>query len=83
MVPPLPAALSPILYGHQRRVSADEPSYASAMEPSTARRPRASSQVVRTPLAPATPLKGILKTGEGANRRSICVADVIISIDYL
>jgi hypothetical protein len=79
MVPPLPAAFSPPLtasrpsttHRHRRQESADEPGYASAMEPSAARRPRPSSQVVRTPLAPATPLKGILKTGEVPTRRSI------------
>ena len=79
MVPPLPTALSPPLtasmpsttHRHRRQESADEPGYASAMESSAARRPRPSSQVVRTSLAPATPLKGILKTGEGADPRSI------------
>ena len=91
MVPPLPVALSPPLtdwplpfesktHRHRRQASADEPGYASAMESSAALRPRPSSQVMRTPLAPAPPLKGILKTGE-STRRSICVADVIISID--
>src|SRR6267142_2105570 len=53
---------------HRRRHhgSTDEPGYSSSLEPSSAApRPRPSSHVVRTPLAPAPPLKGILKTGEG------------------
>ena len=87
MVSPLPGGLSPPLrafrppmtHRHGRQVSADEPGYASAMESSAVLRPRSSSQVVRTPLASVPPLKGILKTGEGADRRSICAADVIIS----
>ena len=69
---PLPAALSPPLtasrswatHRHRRQEFTDEPGYASAMESSAALRPRPSFQVVRTSLAPAPPLKGILKTGE-------------------
>ena len=72
---PFPAALSPPLttsrpstiHHHQFQESTDEPGYASAAESSAARRLWPSSQVVRTPLAPTTPLKGILKRGEGAD----------------
>jgi len=61
--------------------SLPSPMALSPLESSAALRPR-PSQVVRTPLAPATPLKGILKTGGGAHPKIHCVADVIMSIDY-
>jgi len=90
MVPPLSMALSPpqtaprpsTVHRHRRQESADESGYTSALEPSARPRPRPPSQAVRTPLAPAQPLKGILKTGEGADPKIHCVADVIIPIDY-
>jgi len=90
MVPPLPMALPPPLtaprpstsHRRRRQESADEPGYTSALESSAALRPRPPPQVVRTPLTPAAPLKGILKTGEGADPRIHCFADVIILIDY-
>jgi len=75
MVPPLQMAISPpqtasrpsTTHRHRRQESADEAGYTSALEPSAVRRPRHPSQGVRTSLVPALPLKGILKTGEGAD----------------
>lgn len=90
MVPPLPMASPPPLtapkpstsHRYRRQESADEAGYTSALESSASHRPRPPPQVVRTPLAPAPPLKGILKTGEGADPKIHCVADVIIFIYY-
>jgi len=48
---------------HRRYGSTDEPGYSSSLETSAPLRPRPTSQVMRTPLAPAPPLRGILKTG--------------------
>jgi len=76
MKPSIPTAKSPPLatprppMTRHRRASTygstDEPGYSSALETSAPLRPRPASQVVRTSIAPAPPLKGILKTGGGA-----------------
>jgi hypothetical protein len=50
--------------------STDEPGYSSSLETSAPLRPRPASQVVRMPLAPTQPLKGILKTGGGADPKT-------------
>jgi hypothetical protein len=57
---------------HQHRGCTDEPGYSSSLEYSAAPRPRPrpTSQVVRTPLEPGPPLRGILKTGEGVDPKS-------------
>ena len=62
--PPL-ATPRPPTTQHRRYGSTDEPGYSSSLETSVPPRPRPrpTSQVVRTSLAPAPPLRGILKTG--------------------
>jgi len=96
MRPPIPIAISPppvaprpstnprqpTTHRHRPHGSTDEPGYSSSLESSSsaARRPRPTSQVVRTPLAPmAAPLKGILKTGTSessvASRASLIQQD--------
>lgn len=73
MKSPIPIAISPPqatprppTTRHRRSSTygfAGEPGYSSSLETSASLRPRPTSQVVRTPLAPAPPLRGILKTG--------------------
>src|SRR5216684_9001550 len=56
---------------HRRYGSTDEPGYSSSLETSAPPpRPRPTSQVVR-PLAPAPPLRVILKTGGGHDANKI------------
>ena len=66
MSPPVATPRPPTT--RHRRISSygstDEPGYSSSLETSAPLRPRPTSQVVRTPLAPVPPLRGILKTGE-------------------
>jgi hypothetical protein len=72
MSPPL-ATPRPPTTRHRRSStygSTNEPGYSSSLETSTPPRPRPTSQVVRAPLAPAPPLRGILKTGGGADPKT-------------
>src|SRR6267154_4759190 len=67
---PPPATPRPPMTRHRRAStygSIDEPGYTSSLETSAPLRPRPTSQLVRTPLTPAPPLRGILKTGGGVD----------------
>jgi hypothetical protein len=62
MSPPQATPRPPPTTRHRRYGPTDEPGYSSSLETSAPLRPRPASQVVRTSIAAAPPLRGILKT---------------------